>query len=176
MCEREECEVCEKEVCVCLLGNELRQLQKLIMSDKVNYDTNVTLDTPAECLCVVCVVCRCVCVCCHQICIKPSVASGGGRFTGHLPDNLQYDCQMQLLLSALAHTHAHSLRVTHTHSGTVTLKVTVRWELTKQSSCLACTCCLCVLSATEATPVGCCCRVSFFPCRAFATARRIFMN
>lgn len=62
MCEREECEVCEKEVCVCLLGNELRQLQKLIMSDKVNYDTNVTLDTPAECLCVVCVVCRCVCV------------------------------------------------------------------------------------------------------------------
>lgn len=152
------------------------------MSGKVNYDTIATLDTPAEWLCVVCVVCRCVCdVCCCQICIKPSVASGGGTFTGHLPDNLQYDCQMQLL-SALAHTlarsltHSHSHTHSHTHCGTVTLKVTVRWELTEQSSCSACTCSLCVLSATEATPVGCCCRVSFFPCRAFATARRIFMN
>lgn len=65
MCEREreDCEVWEKEECVCLLANELRQLQKLIMSGKVNYDTNATLDTPAECLCVVCVVCRCVYVC-----------------------------------------------------------------------------------------------------------------
>lgn len=65
MCEREreDCEVWEKEECVCLLANELRQLQKLIMSGKVNYDTNATLDTPAECLCVVCVVCRCVCMC-----------------------------------------------------------------------------------------------------------------
>lgn len=52
--------VCEPEVCVyvwlLLVANELRQLQKLIMSAKVNYDTNGTLDTPAEWLCM------CLCV------------------------------------------------------------------------------------------------------------------
>lgn len=156
-----------------MLANELRQLQKLIMSGKVNYDTIPTLDTPAEWLCVVCVVCVAVRFALSQVW---QVAAAHSLSTYLTTYSTTAKCSCRVHWRTHTHTHSHSVTLTHTHCGTVTLKVTVRWELTEQSSCLACTCSLCVLSATEATPVGCCCRVSFFPCRAFATARRIFMN
>lgn len=86
------------------------------MSGKVNYDTNATLDTPAECLCVVCVVCRCVYVCLairfasSQVWQVAAAYSLGTYLTTYSTTAKCSCCWVH------SRTHTQSLRLTLTHT------------------------------------------------------------
>lgn len=98
-------------MCVSLLANELRQLQKLIMSGKVNYDTIATLDTPAEWLCVVCVVCVAVRFALSQVWQVAAAHSLGTYLTTY---STTAKCSYRVHWRTHTHTHSHSVTLTHT--------------------------------------------------------------
>lgn len=100
-------------MCVSLLANELRQLQKLIMSGKVNYDTIATLDTPAEWLCVVCVVCVAVRFALSQE-WQVAAAHSLGTYLTTYSTTAKCSCRVHWRTHTHTHTHSHSVTLTHT--------------------------------------------------------------